>query len=55
MHIDRKARAGSLLVYTKKSYRILYLVKDIVFETITFSTFLYGIKHNFVSKCKPLF
>ena len=52
---DRKARAGGLLVYTKKSYQILNLVIDPVFETITFSTLLHRIKHTFVSSYNPHF
>ena len=52
---DRKARAGGLLVYTKKSYQILNLVIDPVFEIITFSTLLNRIKHTFVSSYNPHF
>ena len=55
MRRDRKARAGGLLVYTKKSYQILNLVIDPVFEIITFSTLLNRIKHTFVSSYNPHF
>ena len=48
----RKARAGGLLVYTKKSNQILNLAICPVFETITFSTILNRIKHTFVSSYK---
>ena len=52
---DRKAKAGGLLVYSKKCYSILDPLFDPIFETISFSTILNKCKHTFVSSYNPHF
>ena len=52
---DRKAKAGGLLIYSKKCYTVLDPIVDQFFETVTFSTMLNNRKHTFISSYNPHF